>query len=676
MNFQTIKTAVATRFAELAHFPLFRVDADKASMWQTYLGSFPEGTNPIFRKRTEHDCSCCKSFIRAVGNVVAVDPQTFEIMSIWDVLPDHPTYGPVTRAMADLIRSAPIREPFLHTEPHAGHDKNFEEILGEVHTFNHFYVQLPAQYVKRGIEIGPINSDARSKRDVLLRGLSELTTDAFDTVLELAAQNTLYRAAEHKANLTQFRALMGSFHALTQDQQVNASWLLAARLPDAVARLRNTAIGQLLIDLSEGTDLEQAVRKYEVMVAPSNYKRPTALVTPAMVAKAKQTLTELGLLSALERRYAVMTDITVNNTLFADRSARKVMGDVFDDIAASASKPKPKTDKVEEISIDKFLAEILPQAQTLELFVENRHASNLVSLTAPVDPTASPLFKWNNLFAWAYSGDVADSMKERVKKAGGNVTGELCCRLGWFNNDDLDFHMYEPGQYHISYMNKRRLSPNGGTLDVDMNGGDGMDKNRTPVENIYYKSLRTMIVGKYQLVVNQYNKRERKDDGFEVEIDILGTTHRFAYAKPVSGHLLVADLEVSRVHDETLIQIKPHLPSTTATKTVWNLKTEQFHRVNIAMLSPNYWDEQGVGNKHFFFMLDGCRNDDTARGFFNEFLKSDLDPHRKVLEMVGSKMRTDEAPNQLSGLGFSSTQRNHALVRVTGAFTRTLKVSF
>lgn len=85
LNFHDIKAAVAARFAALSQFPLFRVDADKDSMWQTYLQSFPEGTNPIFRKRTKHDCSCCRSFIRAVGNVVAIDPQTYQVMSIWDV---------------------------------------------------------------------------------------------------------------------------------------------------------------------------------------------------------------------------------------------------------------------------------------------------------------------------------------------------------------------------------------------------------------------------------------------------------------------------------------------------------------------------------------------------------------------------------------------------------------
>jgi hypothetical protein len=94
-------------------------------------------------------------------------------------------------------------------------------------------------------------------------------------------------------------------------------------------------------------------------------------------------------------------------------------------------------------------------------------------------------------------------------------------------------------------------------------------------------------------------------------------------------------------------------------------------------MSPNFWDgEKDTGNKHYLFMLNGCTNETSPRGFFNEFLKGELTPHRKVLELVGSKVRADEVPNQLSGLGFSSTQRNHVICRVSGSFTRTLKVTF
>jgi hypothetical protein len=97
------------------------------------------------------------------------------------------------------------------------------------------------------------------------------------------------------------------------------------------------------------------------------------------------------------------------------------------------------------------------------------------------------------------------------------------------------------------------------------------------------------------------------------------------------------------------------------------------------MLSPNYWaDGGGVGNKHWFFMLDGCMDTvNNPRGFYNEFLRDELTPHRKVIEMVGAKATVPPADEQLSGLGFSSTQKNELLARVKGSnFTRTVKVSF
>jgi hypothetical protein len=75
-------------------------------------------------------------------------------------------------------------------------------------------------------------------------------------------------------------------------------------------------------------------------------------------------------------------------------------------------------------------------------------------------------------------------------------------------------------------------------------------------------------------------------------------------------------------------------------------------------------------------MLDACCNEGQARGFFNEFLTNELEPHRKTMEMVGAKMRTEESERQLSGIGFSSTKRDSVLVRVKGTFNRVVKVVF
>lgn len=679
MQFAKFKSAVAHQFKTMSSHELFTVAVDKDALWERYLSSFPAGTNPIFRERTEHDCSCCKQFIRAVGGIVAVIDG--RVTSIWDITIDEPAYQAVADAMSELV-SRPIENVFLHTERAAGVDKTFEAVVGGatgVRAWDHFHVNIPhgelgrKNFVCVGAEIGPRLSESRALHDVLLRSLTEITDDAVATVLDLIAQNSLYRGEEHRHAVAAFQAVKRDFSRVGAGGADAFVWSKIGTIPPSVSKIRNTSIGTLLVDLSGGRDLEGAVRAFESMVAPANYKRPTALVTKAMVEKAKATIEALGLTSALERRYATLADVSVANIRFADRSARKAMtGDVFDDIAGAVPVKPKSLDKVEEIPVEKFLADILPRAGSIEVLLENRHQNNLVSLIAPVDPTAGRLFKWDNLFSWSYSGDFADSIKERVKAAGGNVTGEFCCRLAWHNFDDLDFHMVEPNGREICYANKGP-SPCGGQLDVDMNAGGG--RTREPVENIFYPSAARMQEGTYRLFVHNYHQRETTDVGFEVELDFKGTVHRFAYDRAVGNHqnVVVAEFRYTRAGG---LKIVKSLPMTTASRKVWGVDTETFRRANIVMLSPNHWDGRGVGNRHYFFMLDGCQNDGSARGFYNEFLSNELDQHRKVFELVGSKMRADEAVEQLSGLGFSSTQRNHLLVRVQGAFTRTVRVTF
>ncbi len=267
---------------------------------------------------------------------------------------------------------------------------------------------------------------------------------------------------------------------------------------------------------------------------------------------------------------------------------------------------------------------------------------------------------------------MADSIKERVKRAGGSVEGDLCCRLAWDYTDDLDFHMHEPGLYHISYINRRRLSSSGGMLDLDANGCDGIRTD--PAENIFYADRRTMREGVYVLSVNNYQRRG-EGKGFEVEIEFDGQAHRIAFDKFLRTRetVEVAKIQYSKAGGFKIVE---SLPSSQSSRTMWGVPTQNFHRVNVVMLSPNHWDEKAVGNKHYFFMLEGCMNEGRARGFFNEFLNAALDPHRKVLEMVGAKMKTEESDRQLSGLGFSSTQRSSVLCRVKGSFTRTVRVMF
>lgn len=671
-DFNVFKLAVARQFSRMAQHGVFRTSTDKEELWNVYLSSFPEGSNPVFKERTEHDCNCCKQFIRAVGNAVAIIDGKLE--SIWDISIDVGVYQTVANALAAKIRLDGIESPFFHFERTAGTDKNNSLFGGVVSTYEHFFVNIPPKFVMNGRDIPSKLGELTSLRDVLKRSLEEITSDSLDTVLELIAQNTLYRGEEHKFAVTSFKDLKNQYSKLKTviDKDMFVWNQISKNIPASVSKIRNTSIGTLLTDISEDKELEYAVKSYESKVAPSNYKRPTALITKSMIDNAQKKIQELGLGSALERRYAKLSDITINNILHANRETRKQMLDIFDELKDKTSDKIPIMKNLEDISIDKFISDVLPKAESIELLFEGKHSGNLVSLVAPVDPTAKHLFKWDNNFSWSYSGEVTDSIKERVKAAGGNVTGDLCCRLAWDYTDDLDLFIVEPDGRKIYYGNRRSKSNNGGQLDVDANGMDGIREN--PVENIFYTDKSKMQEGNYTLSVNNYNRRS-SGSGFDIQIEALGETFNMSSSLTLATGKTV-EVAVINYSKSKGFTVTSKLDMKASSKPIWNIPTNSFHKVNVLMLSPNHWDNKPIGNKHFFFMLDGCINDDSTRGFYNEFLSNELDIHRKVFEVVGSKMKTEKSDGQLSGLGFSSTQRNSVVCRVKGSFTRLLKINF
>lgn len=458
--FDTFKKAVQDQFKIMSENDntLFVTGVTKDDLWEKYLSSFPAGTNPIFRERTEHDCQCCRQFIRTMGNVVIINDN--KLISIWDIKIDN-FYQEVADALATLVKSAPVADTFLHYENKVGTDFNLQLAESGTTRWEHFSAVLPSRFVKPKDSIGTTLSELRSGKEVFNRALQEITQDSINTVLEIIEQDSLYRGAEHKGLIATFSLLSRQFHKLPADARDNFCWVMSKQVGPAMSRIRNTAIGTLLTDLSDGVDLNDAVKLFESKVAPANYKRPTALITKSMIEAAQKKVQELGIEDSLPRRYAVATDITVNNVLFADRGVRSVMqgGSVFDELLGGVTQGVKNLEKVDEIGIEDFLKNVLSHATTLEVLVENRFTNNLMSLIAPKFAEAPSILKWGNNFSWSYAGEVTDSIKERVKKAGGNVSGEVCCRLAWNNTDDLDFHMKEPDGYEIFYINRRRLSP-------------------------------------------------------------------------------------------------------------------------------------------------------------------------------------------------------------------------
>lgn len=669
MHFGDFRQAVQHQFQTMNPDAMFVVDVTKEELWDTYLSSFPEGTNPLYRERTEHDCNCCKQFIRNIGALVSIVDN--KVVSIWDIDLDGP-YKVVADAMKALVLSAPIKQIYLNDSSKVGTDHNFEDQGDKVRRWDHFFLEIPAKMVMRKdlipTRVGQVNTNFQTTT----RALTTLTMSACATIRDLIMQNSLYRGEEHLDKVNAFMNVLREYRKLETDEARTFFCWTHARNNGIASTFRNSVIGTLIADISVGYDLEDAVASFESKVAPHNYKRTKALITPAMVERANKTIQDLGIESALQRRMAKLSDITINNVLFADDSVKESMG-VLDVLNSQVkTKNNQNFDNVQEVTVEKFINDILPNAASLELYLENSHLPNFVNLITPENADAPNILKWDNNFSWSYVSGTTDSVKERVKKAGGNVTGDLRVSLSWHNADDLDLSLRLPSG-RIVYYGHTKDNTTGANLDVDMNAGS-VDDEVNPVENIVISSAAKMPKGVYTAVVHNFSYRTSKNPGYEVEFEFLGKVMTFVQEKPIRANQ--KDVAVEFEYDGTNVKVIKSLPSTTRSQEQWGVSTQNFVPVDSVMLSPNYWDDQKVGNKHYFFMLKECANPNPVRGLYNEFLADRLHEHRKVFEVLGANLQAESTPSQLAGVGFSSTLRNSVICRVKGTFNRVIKIKF
>lgn len=658
-EFDKFAGAVRRQFQEMSAASLFEVGVDRDKLWEHYLASFPAGSNPLFRARTEHDCSCCRNFIRNMGGVVAI--QNGAITSIWDVTGLPEAYQAVADAMSERVKAHAIHDVFLTPFAKQGQAVSHERKGdGPVITWNHFSAEVPRQFVSSDADAQ--RGAVRTTHEMLLRAVRSLKSSAVAEVQTVISDGAIYRGAEFAGAVSAFARLQAEFLAQKPENVETWAW---GKIGDPAARFRNTAIGTLVEDLSTGMDIEDAVKRFEAKVAPENYKRPKALITAGMVKSAMETIHDLGIEPALERRHARLSDVSVANVLFVDNAVRGQMKGGIQNLLMEEVRPQPfDQSKATTIGIQDFLATVLPKCRSMQVYVENGHLRNFVSMTAPVHSDAPPVFRWGNGFGWSYDGNAADSIKSRVKAAGGMVEGvAMRVSLAWHNYDDLDIHVIEPDGNHIYFGNRS------GKLDVDMNIGPST---REPVENVRWVS--TPRDGVYMVSVHNYTKRESIDVGFTVEIEGNNGLTTLTYQKAVVGNCEVCGIVVDR--GRMTIDPRPGLIVGTPSTTHWGLKTQTLARVDSVVLSPNHWNDQ-VGNKHWFFILDGCRNPLPTRGIYNEFLTPRLEPHRKVFEILGDKTKCPVADEQLSGLGFSAGRGDQVTVVAMGPDLRkTLTIEF
>ncbi|RKZ54857.1 MAG: hypothetical protein DRQ44_18565, partial [Gammaproteobacteria bacterium] len=420
--------------------------------------------------------------------------------------------------------------------------------------------------------------------------------------------------------------------------------------------------GSLLVDLSEGKTKEEALAAYTSKVSSYNYRRTTAVAGETSIELAKAKIEELGLTESLHRRHATVHDIPVTRALFLDREVTTL--DPFTSLKKDLPVKKGKLKNLKELSLEDFIKTKLPTCTSLEVMLDSSHKGNLMSVIAPTSARTASLFRWDNGLSWAYANDVADSTKELVKAKGGKVDGVMRFSIRWNdegdNNIDFDAHCLEPNGNLIFFGKVNTLQASSGILDVDVQSPG----KEVAVENITWGDKAKIQAGKHVFMVHNYAK-STSTRGFTAEIEFEGVTTYYSYDKPLRGKQTIK-VAVGVLSTTSLKLTSSRQVESNPQGMLWNLEPMVFHKVSIVIPSPNYW-ETSTGNRHTFFILEDLRTKEQPRGMFNEFLKTELVPQRKVFEQLGNNLRVADSEDQLSGVGFSSTERASIVVRVNNS---------
>lgn len=682
---------------------LFRASISGDKLWETFLSSFE--SHEIFRdpESNEHNCNCCKNFIRRYGNIVSINKKG-ELRSIFTNLGDVGKYTNSANELSKLIRGSSIRDVFFETYNELNNNLNYqscnktqetynlgiaenfkkytkEEVEkfgkveeGKVYTFNHFMIQLPKQFVSfNGDSIERIMANYRDKYQVFKRAMEEIPLDTLNLVKDLINQGSLLDGNSHLHVINE----MIPFFTMNKESKYtdNELWKISYELDERTAKFKNTLIGVLCTELAEGKELNEACKAWNKRVDPANYHKATAPITKRQIAEAQKFVEENNYTQSFNRRLATIGDIKADEIKHINIGNGELKGvSIFDKVKpTSTSHKRAKFENIEETTIENFMDNILPNCTKIEALLQNNHEGNLVVMTTGAGEAPKHIFKWDNPYSWTFNGNLAgkSQIKEAVKTAGGAVDGILRFSIMWADGDndnsDLDAHCVEPNK-HLIYYSDKRSRRTGGVLDIDITHPNG----KLAVENITYPFLERMDDGKYEFIVHQFAERGSK--GFKAEIEFDGEIYSYEYNKGLRNKSKVTVAIITLKDSKFTIEHK--LPETNQTKELWGLETKSFHKVNLVCLTPNHWGENKVGNKHYMFMLDNCKATNQIRSFHNENLKPDLLAHRKVMEVLGATNMIEPTEDHLAGIGFNATVRDELTVRCSGNFNRMLKIKF
>lgn len=638
--------------------PLFQTGTDDR-LFDVFLESLPEAA------RQHYTCNACRRFINRYGNLVTIDETGKVTSAIWDTESAPRFFLPAVQNLKILVEETKVSNVFIPEEKTLGTPQTGE--------WSHFAVHLPAEMTNRNIlrNAQQVMAERREEFNMLRRALDEYSPQTLDKALTLIRSQTMYRAERILGITEWFQVVQRHIRQSPVDKRDNLIWLTVATAPTGFTRIRSSMVGTLLDDIAAGMSMTSVTARFAEKMDPTNFMRSQSAPTAAGIKQAEKVVHQLGLETALKRRYAQFGEIP--NFLWQNRQQAPAApsGGVFGHLEPKQREANDFFELPSSVMTwEKFQRTVLPNAQSLEVLMDN--PNRFMAMVTASDHEAPSLFQWDNPFSWYYHGGIDGEIKRRVEQAGGRYeNNEIRASLIWENYTDLDLHCVTPSGAHI-YYGDRVDRHSKGNLDIDMNAGGRQSKE--PVENIRFAT--NAPEGRYKFYVKNFHDRNMGDNPYKVELEIAGKIYT------VQGYLSEnKGVKNAFVFDYRKGEEPRFVEGGEATASnPWGVSSNAFVKVNGITTSPNLWGERPVpqAGTHVFFLLDGVKDatEGKGRGFFNEMLKSDLREIRKTLELYTASTPIEELDNATaSGVGYTKDQEWNLTVKVQeGGTTRLIKI--
>lgn len=369
--------------------PLFTTTT--TGLWEAFLTCIPPAA------RQHYTCHACRRFIERYGGLVTLDTQGNMQSAVWpEQVPAF--FQPAVDAMLSRILHSKVTGVFVSSQA----------VWGEPETgpWTHLSgATIPAALVypqHRAQTAAQVAAEKTADFGMLCRALEEFPPAAITQALRVLRSDALYRGEKVLGVAEWLEQLHRDLEGLRGKARSHVLWRAVATAPAGFCHVRSTMIGTLLEDIGAGLPFEDIRRRFADKMHPLQYRRPTAPPSADNIAQAEKLVEQLGIAKALERRFARLGDVQALWLPVAPQQENRAAGQgVFAHL-----RPKETRASVPVVEVparvmtwEKWRTDVLPQAQTLELWVPSHHLPYTALVTA-AHADAPNLLQWDNPVSW------------------------------------------------------------------------------------------------------------------------------------------------------------------------------------------------------------------------------------------------------------------------------------